>query len=207
MWRSKKFLVALVLVLTLAFAVPVFAQTAAGKQQGIPANRPNLGQELGLTSEQLAQIRDIQQQMYNQTRDLRIKLMDAMFELRQLRWQENPDQAAIDAKIKEIENLRDQLRQAAQEYRQKMDSVLTPEQKEKLQSLRGSGEWRGRGGMGLRWPMLRWGTARSRQLPVTKDTETGGVFAPPVYKNRRGKTRLLQGADRPRRPVFVLQLT
>ncbi|WP_049757125.1 Spy/CpxP family protein refolding chaperone [Ammonifex degensii] len=147
MWRSKKLLVALVLVLTLAFAIPVFAQTAAGRKQGIPANRPNLVQELGLTSEQLAQIRDIQQQMYNQTRDLRIKLMDAMFELRQLRWQENPDRAAIDAKIKEIKNLRDQLRQAAREYRQKMDSILTPEQKEKLQSLRGSRGWHGRGGM------------------------------------------------------------
>ena len=136
-------------VLTLAIAIPVLAQAAAtnGNQQNTAPVGPNFVQEPGLASDQLAKIRDIQQQMYNKTRDLRIKLMDAMFELRQLRWQENPNQAAIDAKIKEINDLREQLRQVAQEYRQKMDSVLTPEQKEKLQSLCGPGARSGCGGM------------------------------------------------------------
>lgn len=145
----KRILIVVAVVLTLALAIPVLAQAAAtnGNQQNTAPVRPNFVQELGLTSDQLAKIRDIQQQMYNKTRDLRIKLMDAMFELRQLRWQENPDQAAIDAKIKEINDLRDQLRQATQECRQNMDSVLTPEQKEKLQSLRGPGGRHGRGGM------------------------------------------------------------
>lgn len=149
MLRHKRFLVALALVLALAVAVPVFAQAATSNNgpQATTTGGPNPVQELCLTSEQAAQIRDIQQQMYNKTRDLRIKLMDATFALRQLRWQENPDQAAIDAKIKEINNLRDQLRETAQECRQKMDSVLTPEQKEKLQSLHGCGGRHGRGGM------------------------------------------------------------
>lgn len=128
------------------------------------ANRPNPVQELGLTDQQVAQIQDLQQKMYEKTRDLRIKLMDAMFALKQLRWQKDPDQAAIDAKIKEINDLRSQLYQAAQENRQQMESVLTPEQKSKLESWCGFGGPRGGKGMrGFGGP--RFGSSPSGAQP------------------------------------------
>ncbi|MGO0122103.1 Spy/CpxP family protein refolding chaperone [Desulfothermobacter acidiphilus] len=138
MWRNRKVLLVLSLALILAVAVPILAQAATGKarSQGTTERRFNLVQALGLTPEQLSQIRDLQQQNYNQTRDLRIKLMDANFELRQLRWQVNPDQAAIKAKLAEIKQIRDQLRQADRELRDKMEALLTPEQRQKLQSWR-----------------------------------------------------------------------
>ncbi|MDN5347857.1 MAG: hypothetical protein PWP65_1421 [Clostridia bacterium] len=146
MVKKKLLLLTLTLVLVLgAVHVAWAAPWGFGRFGGVNGTSPV--QELGLTDQQVTQIQDLQQKMYEKTRDLRIKLMDAMFSLRQLRWQKDPDQAAIDAKIKEINDLRAQLQQATQEFRQQMDSVLTPEQKSKIESRRGFGGPRGGKGM------------------------------------------------------------
>lgn len=152
---------ALVLAIVTALALGVFGVAyaggwgrGAGKINGWGRGAGVMGKaidELGLTDQQLAEIKSIQQEMYSRSRDLRIKLMDAMFELRQLKFQKNPDQSAVEAKEKEIGDIRSQLQQIAQDARQKMESVLTQEQKDKIQSLRGfrhgcSGKgFRGRG--------------------------------------------------------------
>lgn len=138
---------ALVLAIATALALGVFGVAHAGGW-GLGVSEINgwgrgtgkiekAVEELGLTDQQLAEIRSIQQEMYSRSRDLRIKLMDAMFELRQLKFQKNPDQSAVEAKQKEISDIRSQLQQIAQDARQKMESVLTQEQKDKIQSLRG----------------------------------------------------------------------
>ncbi|BCV25508.1 Spy/CpxP family protein refolding chaperone [Gelria sp. Kuro-4] len=102
--------------------------------------------ELGLTDEQVQKIQDLQREMYEGTKDLRAKLQDAVFELRQLRWEKNPDQATVDAKTKEVSDLRTQLQQVTQEYQKKFESILTAEQLEKAKSLRGFGGFGGFGG-------------------------------------------------------------
>lgn len=104
---------------------------------GFFGNRNNPVEELGLTDEQVAKIQELQREMYEETKDLRQKLQDAMFELRQLRWEKNPDQATLDAKTKEVNDLRAQLQKATQEFQQKFESILTPEQLEKAKSRRG----------------------------------------------------------------------
>lgn len=113
------------------------------------AAAPNFGlvkEELGLTDEQVNQIQELQREMYEATKELRSKLQDAMFELRQLKWEKNPDQEAVDAKTKEVNDLRAQLQEVTQEYQQKFESILTAEQLEKAKSLRGFGGFGGRRG-------------------------------------------------------------
>lgn len=91
---------------------------------------------MDLSPEQKTQIRDLLEQEYEKSRELLIKIMDLQFELRQLRWQDaNP--AAVEAKKEELKNLRSQLQQIRQEYRQKMEYLLTPKQKAKLQNRQG----------------------------------------------------------------------
>jgi len=59
--------------------------------------------------------------------------------------QKNPDEDAVEAKLGEIEKIQLQLRSIAEKAREKIQSVLTEEQKEKLESLR-------RPGRGFRGP-------------------------------------------------------
>ncbi|MDK2856221.1 MAG: hypothetical protein PWQ41_1068 [Bacillota bacterium] len=115
---------------------------------GFFGSRQNPVEELGLTDEQVTKIKELQREMYEKTKDLRQELQDAMFELRQLRWDKNPDQAALDAKTKEVNDLRAELQKITQEFQQKFESILTPEQLEKAKSMRGFfGGWGGRHGM------------------------------------------------------------
>lgn len=111
---------------------------------------------LGLTDEQINKIKELERQIYQNTKDLRSKLEDAVFELKQLWWEKNPDQAAVDAKTKEVNDLRNQFQQAAQENQRKFESILTPEQLEKAKSFRGPG------GRGARHRMPGFGGAPSK---------------------------------------------
>lgn len=128
---------------------------------GFFGSRKNPVEELGLTDEQVSKIKELQREMYEKTKDLRQKLQDAMFELRQLKAEKDPDQAALDAKAKEVNDLRAQLQKATQEFQQKFESIFTPEQLEKAKSMRGFFDgWGGRHGMkgfgkGFRFPSLQ----------------------------------------------------
>ncbi|HHY92443.1 MAG TPA: periplasmic heavy metal sensor [Firmicutes bacterium] len=113
------------------------------------AKAPQFGlaaDELGLTEEQVSQIQNVQREMYEATKELRSKLQDASFELGQLKWAKNADQATVDAKTKEVSDLRAQLQQVTQEYQKKFESILTAEQLQKVKSLRGFGGFGGFGG-------------------------------------------------------------
>lgn len=135
---KKKILVTVFAMVLVLAVVQVAGAWPGGHGGSGPVNRPNPVKDLGLTDEQVAQIQDLHRETYGKTRELKIKLMDSMFALRQLRLQKDTDQAAIDAKIKGIKDLRDQLRQAVQEKRQRMESILTSEQKRKMESWRKS---------------------------------------------------------------------
>ncbi|SFG50590.1 Heavy-metal resistance [Desulfotomaculum arcticum] len=92
---------------------------------------------LNLTEQQKSKMREIDQDTYSQTRDLRIKLMDSMHELKQLQLQPNPDSAKIEAKINEVNDLRAKIHGVVQQSRQQCRSLLTPEQQAQMKQFKG----------------------------------------------------------------------
>lgn len=92
---------------------------------------------LNLTDQQVEKMRKLNEEHYAQSRELRIQLMDKMHQLRQLQLQKNPDQAAIEAKKKEITELREKLSGIARQYREQCRALLTEEQLEQLDEFRG----------------------------------------------------------------------
>ncbi len=92
---------------------------------------------LNLTDQQITKMREINQNNYEQTRELRIKLMDSMHELKQLQLQKNPDKDQVDTKIKEVNDLRQKIHDISRQSRQQCHSLLTKEQQAKLQEFKG----------------------------------------------------------------------
>ncbi len=72
---------------------------------------------LNLTPEQAGQMFDLKQQFMNDTASIRKQLWVKRAEMRALWKAENPDEKAIQAKLKEISPLRDQLREKAIHFR------------------------------------------------------------------------------------------
>ena len=91
---------------------------------------------LNLTEQQKSKMIEIDQDTYSQTRDLRIKLMDSMHELKQLQLQSNPDSAKIEAKINEVNDMRDKLHGVLQKSREQCRSLLTPEQQAQVKQFK-----------------------------------------------------------------------
>ncbi len=138
----KKSILCLTLTLLLLCGM-VQVAAAAGTGCGGGPHRPGSGEwvspveVLNLTDQQLTKMRAVNQNSYEQIRELRIKLMDSRHELVQLRLQKQPDQSAVDAKIKEINDVREKLHTISQQGRQECQSLLTKEQQAKLQELPG----------------------------------------------------------------------
>jgi len=139
----KKRLVLLTITLLLVFSITQVA-AAAGMEWGGGPHKMNSDQmfnpveKLNLTDQQIAKMREINQNTYEQTRDLRIKLMDSRHELKQLKLQKNPDQAQIDVKAKEISNLRDKLHGIIQQSKEQCQSLLTQEQRDRMNQFKGN---------------------------------------------------------------------
>ena len=92
---------------------------------------------LDLTAEQATKILQVKEETYKQIRELKIKHMDSMHQLDQLQLQKNPDQAKIDAQIKEINDLRTQMFNLKKKTHEQINALLTPAQKEELNKKRG----------------------------------------------------------------------
>lgn len=140
--RKKLMVLALTLTLAVAFT-NVAAAAGAGNGCACPdrassQNKVPIAEKLNLSDRQVQQLKEINLSTYQATRPIKIKLLDAKFELRQLRI-DGKDKAAIDAKSKEIKGLQDELRKIRQEKRQKFQSILTSEQLARLKTLKGSG--------------------------------------------------------------------
>jgi len=95
------------------------------------------GEKLNLSAEQSQQLKALHKKNYEATKELRSKLQDAMFDLRQLSFDKNPDKAAVDAKIQEVNRLRAQLHEIISQNRESMKNILTPEQQEQLKNMQG----------------------------------------------------------------------
>lgn len=103
---------------------------------------------LGLTDEQSARIKTIRQDHFNNTRDLRAKLQNSLFDLKQLSWEKNPDPGKLNEKINEVNSLRGELFKQSQKCREQIKSVLTPEQQAKLDQQRPGPGGKGSGARG-----------------------------------------------------------
>ena len=139
----KKKLILLTVTLLLVFSITQVAAAATMGWDGGPHKLNsdkmfNPVEKLNLTDQQIVKMREINQKTFEQTRDLRIKLMDSRHELKQLKLQKNPDQAQIDAKVKEINNQRDKLHGIIQQSKDQCQSLLTQEQRDQMNQFRRS---------------------------------------------------------------------
>ena len=112
-------------------------------------NNPDVRQQLGVSADQAAKIRQ-QESNFRKSEicnraDLEIKRMD----LNDLLSAEKPDHAAIDSKLQEISAAQLTLEKSAIDYRLTLRDALTPDQRQKLQQMmmrRGRPEPGGNGG-------------------------------------------------------------
>ncbi len=143
--RNRLTLLTLTLMLVLGISHAALA-TSAGNNCGCPdrassknTKRVPLAEKLNLSDRQVQQVKEINLSTYQTTKVLKVKLLDAKFERRQLMIV-GTDKSAIDANNKEIENLQAQLHKAQQQKWQKIQSILTPEQQSKLKDMKGFGQ-------------------------------------------------------------------
>jgi len=98
-------------------------------------SNPNVRQQLGVSAEQAAKIRqqesDFRKTEIRNRADLEIKRMD----LNDLLSAEKPDRSAIDNKLQEISAAQLALEKSAIDYRLTMRDALTPAQRQKLQQM------------------------------------------------------------------------
>ena len=96
---------------------------------------PNIRQQLGVTADQAAKIRqqesDFRKAEIRNRADMEIKRMD----LSDLLSADKPDRSAIDSKLQEISATRLALEKSAVDHRLTMRDALTPAQRQKLHQL------------------------------------------------------------------------
>ena len=83
---------------------------------------------LNLTSEQQTKMQELRQKHYNQVAPLREKMFGLRQELRTLWSDPKADSKAIEAKTKEMNALRDQMRDKGVQFRLEARGLLTPDQ-------------------------------------------------------------------------------
>lgn len=127
----KRKILFLAVALLLVFGIAQVAGAA-----GVGWNVVDPGKTLNLTDEQKVKMREINQNNYNQTRELRIKAMDTRHELKQMWLQPNPDQTKVEAKAKELKELQTRIQDIRQQNRQDCQSLLTPEQQNQLKQFK-----------------------------------------------------------------------
>ena len=98
---------------------------------------PSIASDLNLTEDQKIRIQSVQGSFLEDTDPLRDALFTKREELRQLWANAHPDQAALLAKQREINDIRNQIEERM--IRHQIDSrmILTPEQQERLVTLIG----------------------------------------------------------------------
>lgn len=142
----KSKLLFLTLTLMLVLGCSQMALAAGTGNDGFPnracskdANWIPLAKKLSLSDRQVQQVKEINLNTYKTTKVLKVKLMDAKFDRRQLMI-DGKDKSAVAAKSKEIAALKAQLRTAQQQKWQQIQSILTPEQQSKLKEMKGFGK-------------------------------------------------------------------
>jgi len=141
------------LSLVLALALMATAALAWGPGRGYGMG-PGYGTPAipNLTAEQSSNFQALQKAHLDEIAPLREELFKKSTELRSLWLSQNPDQAAITAKQKEILNLQTKLQEKGTNFRLEISKLLTPEQQAQLATYgSGFGPRMGKMGRGGRW--------------------------------------------------------
>lgn len=104
-------------------------------------------QNLNLSADQRQQMVDICESYFKELQTLRAKFQEKLHELRILRLKGETDESALSEKAEEVKALQTEILKVMQEKRDKINSILTEEQKEQLYSRRGMRFGGGRGNM------------------------------------------------------------
>jgi Spy/CpxP family protein refolding chaperone len=151
----KQLLTVLGLVVGTGVALAAFpeGEEGAGPGHRRPGGR-DIKAELGLSDAQYAQLRKARVEVRKAAIRRRADLQVARLELRELLDAPTPDEKAVAAKVKELNELQAAALKARVDARLTLGKMLSPEQREKLKEMRGPGR-RGRGGYGHRGPRPR----------------------------------------------------
>jgi periplasmic protein CpxP/Spy len=145
---------ALMLMGSMAMAQPRggMMQRAQGEQMRKP-----WAEQLGLTDEQKAQVRQIMLDTRKKNIDVEAKQKLARIELQELMGADTPDQKKIDAKVDELSQIRTTLMHNRINTLLAVQKVLTPDQRKKAKELRPFGPHGGSGHFGGPGMMMRRG--------------------------------------------------
>lgn len=148
--RTKWFILGTAVLLIIGAVQMGYAQRGCGFGPGHGfgdgpgfGDRPGIlakAEALDLKPEQIKKIKAIRLNVAKETVRLRSELELKQLELRELMSADDPDIRRIEAKIDEIAPLRTELQKKHIEHRLAMRDVLTPEQKTKLELMRGPGK-------------------------------------------------------------------
>ncbi len=122
-----------IIILLAALIVFGMVQTASavygvGFGKGLINNPVNMVDELKLSEEQAAKIREINEAKFKEMSALQDKQRQAVFELKQQRFTPGVKQEQLQAKVDEIRELQQQRQDVLKDYQEQLRSVLTEEQ-------------------------------------------------------------------------------
>ncbi len=150
----KRWIPALLLAVLSLSPVAAYAQPSPGappQQGGMYKQERGMHKldQLGLSPQQEEQIRALREQekqkngpLIAQARDLREQAKAA---------RESGDQAKLQSVRSQMQTLKPRLQEARADYKQKLDAILTPEQRTKLDQMRAEHKEQRRGGEGLKY--------------------------------------------------------
>ncbi|MCL6589503.1 MAG: periplasmic heavy metal sensor [Firmicutes bacterium] len=141
----KKALIVGVIAALMVGAIGITAWAGGGGPKFGGAGKGGLLKGLNLTADQQSKILAVQQDFQKETLPLRQDLQKKKLELRQLWDAEQLNQAAIDAKNKEITAIQIQLVQKSRAMMEKVKKLLTADQLKQWESFQG----KDRPGMGF----------------------------------------------------------
>jgi len=166
----KKFVIALMVAATSAFALAQTAGTGTFHGHGQRAGFHKFGAKLNLTDAQKQQLKDIRTADRASNKQLYADFHTKLQQFRALKKANDPGAAGVK---EQLETMKPQLQAARKASHEAMLNVLTPEQREQLKDARGShrsGRGAGRGMRGVAAQKLNLTDEQKVQLKQLRET-------------------------------------
>jgi protein CpxP len=150
----KRWIPALLLAVLSLSPVAAYAQPSPGappQQGGMYKQERGMHKldQLGLSPQQEEQIRALREQEKQKNGPLMAQARDLREQAKAAR--ESGDQAKLQSVRSQMQTLKPRLQEARADYKQKLDAILTPEQRTKLDQMRAEHKEQRRGGEGLKY--------------------------------------------------------
>ncbi len=129
-------LIALIAVPFLATAADAAAKPARGNPADILHNPRALARYLKLTAEQTVTMKNLQEDLRTTTRPLHEQIEPLQATLQTQLDAASPDACSAGATLVKIDGLRDDIRDAREDYDEAFSAILTPEQLAKYEALK-----------------------------------------------------------------------